>query len=364
MGLTRQLTALAYGDDLLVEIRPEQYLRANLQQDWRATERGPALYCQPATWLEVLALHTTHPASGDLKNEVSWSYSRAAKYSVCPRAYYYHYYAAWEGWLPTSPAPVQRAYLLKNLTDLPRWIGTLVHDSIKFALARLKAGQPVVGADLLKQMRVRAKADVENSRSGRYRQQPQPITGFQEHYYQPDYLSSAWEIAIERAESLLQTFIHSDLYADLCRQPAGSFLQIEELQSFTIAGTKVWVQLDLVRQVASTIYLYDWKTGATAEAELRLQLGLYGLFLRHLGLGDPAQAIQTGVYLLAQDQWVEFELDEPFLAQTQTQVEASIAQLRGLLLAQPANLAQLRRFPMIADLTVCRSCQFRELCGR
>jgi hypothetical protein len=74
--------------------------------------------------------------------------------------------------------------------------------------------------------------------------------------------------------------------------------------------------------------------------------------------------LQAIVYLLAEDKLLEFELDEPMLQETHAFVEKSVAQLKGLLFDDAANLAELRRFPMINDLSVCRRCQFRELCGR
>lgn len=363
LGLTRCMGATQYGDELFIQQRQRDYWRGHLRQDWLETERGPALNCRPATWLDLLAAHTRHPASIDtIKNEFSWSYSRAAKYRQCPRAYYYHYYAAWEGWQNDAPVPVQRAYLLKNLTDLPLWVGTLVHDSIKFALVRLKAGQPVAEADLLKQMQARAQADFEDSGSGRYQQKPNQLTGFQEHYYQTG-LAAAWPAAQAQAEHYLRTFLNSALYADLQQQPSSTFLAVEELQSFSLAGTKIWVQMDLARQAGDRIYVYDWKTGPVEEAEMRQQLGIYGLYLRQtrpqLNLD-----LQAAVYLLAEDNLLTFDLDEPLLQEAQAQVEASIAHLRGLLLDPQTNLAELRRFPMIDNLTVCRHCQFRELCGR
>jgi hypothetical protein len=361
LGMTRSLTAVQYGDELFIELRPRQYARGHLQQDWRDTERGPAFNCQAATWLDLLAVHTRHPASGDLKNEFSWSYSRAAKYGQCPRAYYYHYYAAWEGWSQESPLPVQRVYLLKNLTDLSRWRGILVHDSIKFALARLKVGQPVAETDLMKQMHTRAQSDFENSASGRYQQQPRHLTGFQEHYYQTGLTQAAWQAVVAQAGQYLHTFLQSDLYADLCQQAAASFLNMEELQSFNLAGTKVWVQLDLARRVDSTIYVYDWKTGQVDLEEVRLQLGIYGLYVRQ---ATSATSLRALVYLLAENRLLEFDLDENVLAKTQAEVEASIAQLRKALFNAPANLADIGRFSMITDLNICRGCQFRELCGR
>lgn len=363
-GLTRRLNASRYGDELFIaRKRVQDYWTAHLRQDWREEAAGPVLACRPATWLDLLDAHTRHPAAGKFKNEFSWSFSRAAKYRQCPRAYYYHYYAAWEGWQKEAPPPVQQAYLLKNLTSLARWTGNLVHESIKFALARLKAGQTVSETDLIQRMRSRARADFEDSRSGRYRQQPNRLTGFQEHYYRVKLSPAAWQESWTAAEQSLRTFLRSDLYAHLRRQPPATFLDVEALRSFALGDTKLWVQMDLARREEETLIVYDWKSGAVDEGELRRQLGIYGLYLQHTGPQEIKRR-RGLVYALAEDRLLEFELDGPTLQETQAEVEASMARLQGLLVDPRANLAELRRFPMIDDLNVCRRCQFRELCGR
>jgi hypothetical protein len=124
--------------------------------------------------------------------------------------------------------------------------------------------------------------------------------------------------------------------------------------------------MDLARPAGEKIYVYDWKTGPIEMAELRRQLGIYGLYLRQVwGQGSSTQpALQAMVYWLAEDKVLTFDLDDMLLQETRTQVEASIAHLRGLLLDAESNLAEAQRFPMINDLNVCHRCQFRELCGR
>ena len=363
-GMTRMLNAVQYGDDLFIVQRRGGYRHANLQTDWTDSNFGPLLQCQPASSLDFLNAHTRHPAAGKLKNEFSWSYSRAAKYRQCPRAYYYHYYAAWEGWQQTAPQPVRRVYLLKNLTDLPRWRGTLVHETLKYAMARLKAGHPVEKAGLFEQLRRRVQADFSDSQSGRFRQSPNKLTGFQEHYYKTNMLPADWQATQSTAEELLQTFLNSDFYANLGSQPAKTFLNVETLQSFTVADVRVWVQMDLARYDGNSIYLYDWKTGQVDPAEVQRQLGIYGLYARHAWPELASVPLKGVVYALADNHLHQFDLDDALLKNTRASVVSNTTELQNLLVDPQTNLAEIRHFPMIDDLTVCRHCQFRELCGR
>ncbi|RME97243.1 MAG: Dna2/Cas4 domain-containing protein [Chloroflexi bacterium] len=363
-GMTRRLTAVQYGPHLFVAQRRGGYWQAHLESDWVDGDTGPVLHCRPASALDVLNIHTQYPAVGRLKNRLSWSFSRSALHAHCPRAYYYHYYAAWEGWQADAPAPVRRAYLLKNLTDIPRWRGTLVHDLLKFALSRLKTGAQVPRNRLIQQLHRRAKTDVAASKSGRYRQQPNKITGFQEHYYQTGVPDAAWAQAVAQAEQLADVFLQSPLYARLLGRPRESFLNIEELQSFEIAGVTVWVQMDLARREDNRIILYDWKTGQIDESAVRRQLGVYALFMQAEHPAWVVQPVRGVVFALSENRTLEFEFDGEALRKIRAGVEADIARLRGLLGKPAQNLAELRRFPMIENGEACRVCRFRELCGR
>jgi hypothetical protein len=363
-GMMRQIKAVLLGPHLFIEQRRGGYWQANLDSDWQETGTGPVLICRPATALELLNDHTATPPQGELANEFSWSYSRDRKYRYCRRAYYYHYYAAWEGWRSDAPAPVQQVYLLKNLTSLPQWVGSLVHETIRLALARLKGGQPAAEEALLAFMRRRAEADFEASQSGRYRQKPNQLTGFQEHYYRSSTHQETWLQRWQDAERLLNRFMHSPLYLFLKQQPAETFVQVEMLQSFIVSGVKVWIQMDLARREGSAVTIYDWKTGELNEAEARLQLGVYALFIRHAWSEGANKTVRARVYSLSAERSLEFALDETSLSTALAYLEASSTEMQSLLLDKAANLAGIGRFPMTEDRELCRPCQFRALCGR
>jgi hypothetical protein len=354
-GMARRWVAHQLGPHLFIEQPRGGYWQAHLADDWQDSPTGPVLCCRAATPLDVLNAHTTAPAAPP--NEFSWSYSRDALYRQCPRAYYFHYYAAWPGWLPEALPPVRQVYRLKKLTTIPQWVGTIVHESIKFALARLKAGQPVEPAALVEQLHRRAQADLAPAPSGESRQ---PVE-FQEQYYRANLPPSAWAEALAAAERYLLTFLHSPLYAHWRNQPPAGFLQMETLQSFPVAGAKVWVQLDLARRENGMVYLYDWKTGEPDSAEVERQLGIYGLFARHSGAEGPLTAV---VFHLRPNRLEEFELTDHRLAEARRAIEAGVIHLQKLLVDPAANLAEIERFPLIAPGAVCAGCRFRELCGR
>jgi hypothetical protein len=187
---------------------------------------------------------------------------------------------------------------------------------------------------------------------------------FQEHYYGKALPEDYRQTALHEAKQHVRTFMASELYAHLGQRPATEFLNVETLQSFSLAGVKVWVQMDLARLENGTIFLYDWKTGKIDKREIRQQLGVYGLYARHAWPEQSTPPIRGIVYGLAEDELFEFDLSQTDLEAVQQQIETSVSQLQVLLTDSQANLAEMRRFPMINNLTACRTCQFRELCGR
>ncbi|MEO0075006.1 MAG: hypothetical protein ABIK31_02725 [candidate division WOR-3 bacterium] len=60
--------------------------------------------------------------------DFSWSLSRHALLEECPRAYYYNYYTAHNGWLRDAPLDRKMAYALKNITNIYLLIGSLIHE--------------------------------------------------------------------------------------------------------------------------------------------------------------------------------------------------------------------------------------------
>ncbi len=65
------------------------------------------------------------------RNEFSWSASRDRLFRSCPRAYYYNYYAYWNGWSYKADAKTKLIYRLKKLQSTALWAGSIVHDVIQ-----------------------------------------------------------------------------------------------------------------------------------------------------------------------------------------------------------------------------------------
>ncbi|MCB9079532.1 MAG: Dna2/Cas4 domain-containing protein, partial [Anaerolineaceae bacterium] len=159
-------------------------------------------------------------------------------------------------------------------------------------------------------------------------------------------------------------FLQSELYTRLGQYSSDTFLEVETLHSFALAETKIWVQLDLARFDGQVIEIYAWKSGESDQASLRRQLGVYGLYLRQTYPEWHDKPLKGLIDYLTDNRQEEIALDPATLEAVEQEIKADIAHLRGLLVEPQINLAKIERFPMIDDRAICRSCQFRELCGR
>jgi hypothetical protein len=61
----------------------------------------------------------------------SWSYYRHNIFKYCERKYFYHCFAATNGWKTTSTKKEQKLYLLKQITPYKLWIENLIVKNIK-----------------------------------------------------------------------------------------------------------------------------------------------------------------------------------------------------------------------------------------
>ena len=81
--------------------------------------------------------------------EFSWSMSRQRLFNQCPRAYYFNYYASWNGWLREAPPRARRAYRLKQLTGLDALLGQEIDERARELERAARHGDPLPSAELL-----------------------------------------------------------------------------------------------------------------------------------------------------------------------------------------------------------------------
>lgn len=307
---------------------------------------------------------------GDLQNDFSWSKSRHEKFSECRRAYYYTYYGSWGGWDAPQGSPVRELYVLKKLSSRWQWAGSVVHEAVKQLLDRARAGaEPWPLERVLEQTRRRARAQFTTSREKGYWRERSRITGLTEHEYADPVKDEEWKRLYEEViDGSLRALHASPLLGEILATPRERWLTVDELDSWTFEGTKIWAAVDFAyRDADGRIVLLDWKTGKEREAD-HLQVGTYALYAQQKWGVPPEGVVAALVYLApaagAPAVRVDVKADEATLETCRQEMRASIGAMRALLPDPRRNAAEVADFPQLEDRAGCRTCPFRRPCGR
>jgi hypothetical protein len=302
----------------------------------------------------------------DLQNELTWSKSRHEKLKECPRAYFLHYYGSWGGWDRAASAAVRELYVLKRLSSRWQWAGSIVHHAVKGLLERAKRGAGLRPVDeLVSRTRERARSQWVASREKGYWRDPKDVLGLVEHEYGEPVADAEWKrLWDEVVEGSLRALYASEAFRRIQETPRDRWLSVDELDSFTFEGTKIWAAIDFAyRDDRGRVHVLDWKTGSQRDVD-HVQLGVYALYAREKWQVPIAEVTAGLVYLQGGAAQVDVALDEPALEGCRDAMRTSIAEMKARLDDVPSNAASLASFPMPASRERCARCAFRRPCGR
>ncbi len=302
---------------------------------------------------------------GELKNNFTWSYSRHGLFDACRRKYWLNHYGSWGGWdRQLAPERVREIYIQKNLTTVPMWIGTVVHDTAEQCLKSLRRRQLPRRDQVVARALARARRNIRESREGAWRHDPKRRAGFQHDYYQLELRPDPLPGALEEIRRQVETLLDCRIYGRMAQAPQ-RILEVEDLVQIDVDGTPVWVKLDALMQGREGVVVVDWKTGRFhAEATVDRQLGVYGLYAVQRWQGRPGHIQAMHVNLRA-DQWRTFTLEAEHLEASRAFITESADRMRALLRDVEHNVAEEEDFPMKPEGDPgCDRCRFRRDCGR
>jgi hypothetical protein len=161
----------------------------------------------------------------------------------------------------------------------------------------------------------------------------------------------------------LKNFFRSDLLREVLALGRERWLTVEDLVSFDVSGTTVYLRMDLAyRDRDGRVVIVDWKTGRGEGRFSEVQMAGYALYAAQQGwVSDPAE-LETQLAYLAIPRYVKRKVDRRKLDHARAFIEKSSGSMRALLLDPLGNLARMEDFPMIDRPQTCRRCNFRRLC--
>jgi CRISPR/Cas system-associated exonuclease Cas4 (RecB family) len=302
---------------------------------------------------------------GELKNEFSWSKSRAEMFEACPRQYYYHYYGSWGGWDAKADPKARTLYVLKQLMTRQQWLGSTVHNCLRWILTEIrekKVAPPEEKA--LHALGRRLQLDFRASGEGEYWENPKKARGLLEHEYDDlEVGDDVWSTLFEKALAMVANFYRSDIFQTLQHLAPDDWLEIEKLGSLNVDGVNVWVQIDCAFKACDDIQIVDWKTGKAEAEATRAQLMLYAMYAMNRWAA-PAERIKTAEFNLTYGAWAAHRFTAEDFEALRTRITESASAMRALLDDPVQNIASEERFALAPSEKPCRQCPFRRVCPR
>ncbi len=302
-----------------------------------------------------------------LINELTWSASRDNLFRQCKRAYYYTYYGSWGGWEASADAATKKLYLLKNITTLPMWAGSIVHEVIAEALTRYSRNPgPVKAGELQARARQKLRAGWLEAVNKDWLRRPKKTNLHSLYYGNGKTLPpEQTEDAKQRVYSCLEAFADSHILKQIQSINYLAWKPIDQLDSFMLDGLKIWCAVDFAfTDAAGLLQIIDWKTGAEKSDAIRTQLACYAYYAREKWLVCPENTRLKGVFLRENARVSEYESSPELLIEARDTILTSAAEMRACLVDVENNVAREEDFPVCEHDWPCTRCNYREVCPK
>ena len=296
--------------------------------------------------------------------KLSWSHSRRRTFQECPRKYFYHYYESNASREPDASETSVLAYRLKNLTSLGLEVGAALHEAASTAIDQARSGVPVPTVEeLYAQARKRlnkAWADSKDRQS--WWRSPKWRRMFHEFYYDTGIGEDRIASAKEQLMACLANLLDSVSYREALASPRVEIRNVEEFVTFDIDGIDIHAVPDLIYRRGDNVWLVvDWKSGKRQDDNAEQAL-VYALFVRQR-YEVSASDVRVRVEQLATGDFDDYQFTDDDLDGCVETIRDSIAAMKTYLIDAGLNTPVARDgFPLRTDTSVCRFCNFYELC--
>lgn len=303
---------------------------------------------------------------GTIEQKYAWSESRVKCLRECRWKYHLTYNVAWEGWRPSAPQEKQRAYLLKNMTNLPMFVGSVVHDTIEEIINTGKDSGKWITLEqaqdiALQKLRKGWKQSVEK----RWQGGPKNNVNLAEHYYQEPITKEQTEKYKHKVLTSLKAFYDMPLFNVIQNVSKDSWLTLEDFQQFTLnTGEEVSVKIDCGFKHDGKVYLLDWKTGRVSDSVID-QLTTYAMYaIKKEWTKKPDNIVIVPVYLAYYLELGEQAIPQLNVTLQQMRRQANTIRSEYPLLKEAfANKDNQDFFAKTDNENVCKKCSFRDMCG-
>lgn len=308
----------------------------------------------------------------DLVNEFAFSWSRQKMFYDCPRKLYWQYYGSWQGWEQDAPVSAKLSYRLKQLKNLSMLVGETFHEELAEILRRRSPKPMTVPVAQLKgDMERRLLRRLRESRNADWERygDPKRSTILFEDYYGKGVTGDMETQAIATLQRCVEGLASDGFGRRAFGAPADKLRYIDPKniseKRVSVDNLVLYASPDLVVEGKTDgLHIVDWKTGLPRPHDVNAaQLAIYGIFVQQK-FDMPLERMTAHlVYVSAGEHREQNVVEgEP---EARRVIATYVADVKSRLTDAAANIAgDIERFPMTTNLNMCRSCNFREVCGR
>lgn len=296
----------------------------------------------------------------ELKCELSWSASRAREFERCKREYWYARYASWNWWSERPPGERYEVMVHKNLTTLPALAGDCVHRAIARWFQLKRSGAAMTASELFEEARDFFREGWRQSNGDGWKRRPNKSVHLDEHHYGLKVPRDRTDEVRDKMERCARNFLEMGDLAAVRDSEPDSWLAVEDLDTYTFLGTKVYAVPDFACEADGRVHVYDWKTGRPSEQD-RFQLHTYALYACEKWQADPEGIVLHAVYL--DPGTIEsYPVDIEALSSVQDRMSESVRAMQEL--HYDPDQDEVVRAHWVADGAPqrCGRCRFRGIC--
>ena len=296
--------------------------------------------------------------------EWSWSFARERLFNECLRAYYLHYYASHNAWLPGASDLSKKAFRLKQLSSLPVMVGNFLHRVAIKTIQLILSGTPLWDADAILSDARRYLADVitKSDNKPEWERNPKSFTMLHESYYGTGITKQKLAEVEHQVLICASNLLNSSTIETIKGNSVTIYEAEEKFNYFMLDEHKIYACMDLFFcNESNTFPVVDWKTGRNVSVD-RDQFPIYGTYIQKK-YKLPLDKVEFSSEFLSIGRKATYKIDECDILFAEMRIRRSIKNMQKYVADAIVNR------PVDVDAFIpkptgdcCRTCRFIESC--
>lgn len=256
--------------------------------------------------------------------------------------------------------------MLKNMTNLPMFIGSVVHNVIEEIITTGRKTEKWMTLEQAQKIGVQAlRKGWKQSTDKRWQENPKHNINLAEHFYQEEVDKERINSFKQKVLSSLKAFYDMPLFEIMKGLDKDAWLTLEDFQKFQLnTGEEVTVKVDCGFRYDGKVYLLDWKTGKVSDSVID-QLTTYAMYAMKQGWAKKSDdMVIIPVYLAAYSELGELAMPHLDVTMQHMKRQAGIIRSEYPLLAEAfKNKDNQDYFKHTDNERACKGCFFRDICS-